>query len=155
MERSDALTPGIQPSNHTPQFIVKFQIRDPLPRTAELFGKFFATGLTLLRLVCREKSGDSQVACEAQIDHLLFGHRKFLGEHLVRRLVGGIENLSARIQDMAQTRRHVAKQRAFFLRLPVECLDLMRGEADKRIAAAQRVIHEGERMIFGEGREPE
>jgi hypothetical protein len=56
---------------------------------------------------------------------------------------------------MAQARRHVTQQRTLFFRLPVEGLDLMRREFDERIAAAERVVHEGKRVVFGEGREPE
>jgi hypothetical protein len=39
--------------------------------------------------------------------------------------------------------------------LPVEALDLARGEADERVAVAEGVVEEGEGVVLGEGGEPE
>ena len=115
---------------------------------------------SLAVLAGREIGRDDQVAREPGERQRLVGHVEFLAELLVG-LVVPAARIRCRYSVTVCIRSAIGSPNAHVVlrslcrRLPVERGDLLARQPDQRIAAAQRVVQEGEGVVLGQRGQPE
>ena len=101
-----------------------------------------------------EERRDGEVAEQADLLELVLGLVPHVAQRPVGGLLAGLPDLRAQLGDPLDVPADPDRGEAWSACLPVERLDLAAGEADERVAVAERVVEERERVLAGECHEP-